>query len=480
MPERSDTRAQLFLLPPSLDDYVGPDDPVRYVAAFVEQLSDQDWRDLGVEPAQAFGAPRYAPGVLLRVWLSGFVLGIRSARGLERGCRQRFDLCWAAAGQQPDHNTLWRFYQRSRGQMRQLLHRTIRTAVAIGLIDLAVQAVDGTKVLADANPDAGMSAEQLVLLAEQVEQAIADLEAQNQGDGPPPPELPPELQDARVLRDRIAAVQQRQAAVDADEPAPTLNRTDPQARTMKTRQGLRLAYNAQLVVTPTVAAVGGGAGRIVLAAAVTVQANDVGLLAPMAQAARVAGQPIPMTLADAGYSSGASLLAADAAGVPVIAPVQRQRQQHEPYAKERFHYDPDADVYRCPEEQVLTRRGRTRVGGVPAVRYRADAQVCAACPVRPLCTRSPDGRQLKITDHDARLRQQQAVMATETARRASAQRKGLIEPVFGILKDRMGARRTLLRGRGKVEAEWVLTATAFNLRTLARAAALGTPLARAA
>jgi hypothetical protein len=56
----------------------------------------------------------------------------------------------------------------------------------------------------------------------------------------------------------------------------------------------------------------------------------------------------------------------------------------------------------------------------------------------------------------------------------------LIEPVFGILKDRMGARRTLLRGRGKVEAEWVLTATAFNLRTLARAAAMGTPLARAA
>lgn len=59
-------------------------------------------------------------------------------------------------------------------------------------------------------------------------------------------------------------------------------------------------------------------------------------------------------------------------------------------------------------------------------------------------------------------------------------RRGLIEPVFGIGKEGMGARRTQLRGRANVEAQWVLTAIAFNLRTLARAATDGRPVRLAA
>ena len=59
-------------------------------------------------------------------------------------------------------------------------------------------------------------------------------------------------------------------------------------------------------------------------------------------------------------------------------------------------------------------------------------------------------------------------MATEEARALYAQRKVLPEPVFGILKEQLGARRFLLRGLADVRAEFVLLATAFNLRTLWR------------
>ena len=236
MPQRPDTDAQLFLLPPSLDELVADDHPVRYVARFVETLTEQEWAALGVNPAgHALGAPRYAPALLLRLWLSGFVLGIRSARGLERGCRERFDLYWAAHGQHPDHNTLWRFYAQHRQQMRQLLQATITTAVTIGLVDLAVQAVDGTKVLANANPDARLSPEQLQALADATEVAIADLEAQNRGDEPPPPTLPMQLRDAETLRQRIAAAR----AAEQAPPAPVVNGTDPEARWMRTRQGVQ-------------------------------------------------------------------------------------------------------------------------------------------------------------------------------------------------------------------------------------------------
>ena len=99
MPQRPDSRAQLFLLPPSLDELIDAAHPIRYVAGFVEALTEEDWAALGVsQESQPLGAPRYAPEMLLRLWLGGFLLGIRSARGVERGCHERFDLYWAAGG----------------------------------------------------------------------------------------------------------------------------------------------------------------------------------------------------------------------------------------------------------------------------------------------------------------------------------------------------------------------------------------------
>lgn len=471
MPQRPETRDQLFLLPPSLDELVGPAHPVRYVAEFVESLTATDWATMKIDLiSQRLGAPCYSPKLLLGVWLSGFVLGMRSSRALERGCQERFDLYWIAGGQHPDHNTLWRFYADHRNQMRQLLRATIRTAVDIGLIELAIQAVDGTKVLANANPDAGLNRAELAVLATQTERAITELETANQNDAPSRADLPVELQDARVLHQRIAAV--RTIELTDDQPT-SINRTDPEAARMKTRQGIGPAYNAQVVVTPTDPVVGQGAGRIILAAEVTTQSNDVGLLRPMIETAQLADYPVPTTLADAGYSSQDSLLAAQDAGFTVVAPLQRHTQQHAPWAKEQFVFDATTDTYHCPHGQTLKQRGRGRTNGKPVIRYQADGLVCQSCPAFGPCTRSPHGRQIKIREHETRIRQHAQWMQTEPIKALNRQRKGLIEPVFGILKEQINARRTLLRGRAKVEAEWVLTATAYNLRTLARAIAGG-------
>jgi transposase len=455
----------------SLDELVPAGHPVRYVAAFVADLGPEDWRALGVAPAKERGAPRTAPTLLVRLWLSGFVLGIRSARGLEQGCRERFDLYWACGGQPPDHNTLWRFYQQHRRSMRQLLRATIQTAVELGLVELAVQAVDGSKLIAHANPAKTLSAEQLAELAAATEQAIADLEAQNVGEDPDPPDLPTELHDARVLQQRV---QQARARGETDRPPP-VNRTDPEARFMKTRTGLQLAYNAQLVGAATDPVLGGGPGRIILAATVTTQANDEQLLAPLGQqSAAVTGQPPAATVlvADAGYGSRTSRHTALEAGFRVVAPVLTGTPATTPYAPAQFAFDPATDTFTCPQGMVLRRAERGPNGhGHPGQRYRGDPATCRACPAFGECTTSTrDGRTLWIGQAPTTEHAYAAWMATPEAKTLSARRRGLIEPVFGIVKEQLGARRTRLRGRANVEAEWVLTATAFNLRTLARAA----------
>jgi len=105
--------------------------------------------------------------------------GIRSSRKLEAACRDQISFLWLTGWQQPDHNTLWRFYQAHRSAMRSLLKHTMRTAIEVGLVNLAVQALDGTKIAANAAGDQSYDMANLERLLAKMEAAIGDLEAQN-------------------------------------------------------------------------------------------------------------------------------------------------------------------------------------------------------------------------------------------------------------------------------------------------------------
>ena len=154
MPLRDMDREQMWLLPPTLDELLPLDHPARFVAEFVDALDRDAWAELGVDiGGEVLGAPAYHPRALLSVWLYGFMTGVRSCRKLEAACRDQIPYLWLTGWQPPDHNTLWRFYKAHRQAMRKLFERTVRTAVAMELVDLAVQAVDGTKVASNASSE---------------------------------------------------------------------------------------------------------------------------------------------------------------------------------------------------------------------------------------------------------------------------------------------------------------------------------------
>ena len=103
------------------------------------------------------------------MWLYGFMTNVRSCRKLEAACRDQIPYLWLTGWQHPDHNTLWRFYQGHRQGMRELFKRTVRTAVSLELVDLAMQAVDGTKMAANAAARWTYTGEQLHQLLARVE-----------------------------------------------------------------------------------------------------------------------------------------------------------------------------------------------------------------------------------------------------------------------------------------------------------------------
>ena len=312
MPLRDMDREQMWLLPPSLDELLPQDHPARFVAEFVDALNKEDWSELGVDiDGDSMGAPAYHPRALLSVWLYGFMTGVRSCRKLEAACRDQIPYLWLTGWQHPDHNTLWRFYKAHREAMRKLFKRTVRMAVAMELVDLVVQAVDGTKVASNASVNRSYDARGLRgRLLERLERAIADLEAQNEaGEEAAIASLPEKLADKKVLREQV-----RQAMADlaSQKRHSRINLTDPEARVMKGRHGGIVAgYNAQAMVSATKTEEG-TSGMLVTAADMVDEVNDNALLVPMMeQAEETTGTKSQMTLADSGYFAASHLAECD-------------------------------------------------------------------------------------------------------------------------------------------------------------------------
>ena len=259
MPWREWDREQVWLMPPSLDEVLADDHPARLVAAFVDSLTAAEWAELGVDlGGQALGAPAYHPRALLGIWLYGFMTGVRSARRLETAGREQLALQWLSGYQQPDHNTLWRFYREHRNQLRGLLRHTVQIAARLGLVDWALQAVDGTKVAGSASSSRTYDARQLERLLARTERAIADLEAQNEaGDEPAAPRLPADLAEAQRLRAEVLAARQALAAGERRH----VNLTDPDARLLRAAGGYLTGYNAQAMAV-TVRYDAGAAGPL--------------------------------------------------------------------------------------------------------------------------------------------------------------------------------------------------------------------------
>ncbi len=305
-------------------------------------------------------------------------------------------------------------------------------------------------------------------LLDRTEAAIAELEAQNETDDTPsPPRLPDELQHFQVLRDKVRASLDQLAETKQKQ----VNLTDGDAHLMKGRQGIMPAYNAQAVASPLTA----GAGMLITAADVVDSATDYGQLVPMLeQAEELTGQRVDLTLADGGYHTAANLVAGEQRGQRFVMTERYPKAAQGPYFKDQFRYDASTDSYLCPQGQTLPFSGIRRKNGQmlgPFRVYRASRTVCRVCPAYGVCTKDRHaGRILWIGPADALLREHREWMTTETAKYLYSRRKGLIEPVFGILKEQLGARRFLLRGLDRVQAEFSLLATAFNLRMLWRAA----------
>jgi transposase len=432
---------QPFLLPPSLDELVPQNAPVRMLREVVSRL------DLGeVEEGYSHvGNRRYAPRMLLTVHLLGFMEGVRSSRRLEQALLTDVRFMLVSGMSHPDYRTIARFRRDNAEHIKGLFVQTVELCQEAGLVLMEHVSVDGTKIEADVALRETYSAERLAkaraALAERIERLLKEadeidsLEDSELGDRRRD-ELPEELKDAARRKKRLDEAEAKlRETGHRSVPA-----TDTDARVMKTRSGNRPSYNGQVTADSY--------RLVIVAADMTNDCTDNAQFEPMLEQAteNTGAQPKEAT-ADCGYHNKETLEYIARTGLNAFIPYGGRESK----SAEEYTYEAEKDTYTSKDGVVLTFRRVRKSAGLTHRVYRSSRS--KAHKSRELCVRADDDLQKKM----------KAKMATAEAKAIYKWRQQVVEPVFGRLKTRFNLRRFLLRGLAGARAEFLLACMAYNL-----------------
>lgn len=454
---KGEAPGQSSLFPPSLDELVPDDHPVRVIEAFVGAL---DLGELGFERAEAsvMGRPAYDPGDLLKLYLYGYLNRVRSSRRLERECRRNVEVMWLLGKLAPDFKTIAEFRRRNSQAFVQVCRAFVRFCAKAGLLGGELVAIDGSKFQAASSKRGVVTRRALAEESRRLEARIAQyLKSLDEGDR--------EDREEPIDRQAVAAAldELRARKADTDTAAKLLDELcenqhvtgEPEARLMRTAHGQAVAYNVQSAVDAK--------HGLIVHHEVTNAGTDNAQLEPMAKATQevLGGGPLSV-VADAGYSNATQFEACEAAAITPFVPLNRAPLHADGahYGTERFKYDETSDTYRCPAGKVLVLKqlNQTQMRRV----YAARADDCAVCALKDRCT-GAKRRYIQRHWHEAAFERMQQRLAAHP--QMMGLRRSLAEHPFGQLKRWiLGDGPLLLRGMQGARTEMALAVLARNLR----------------
>lgn len=439
---------QVHLLPRSLEEWVGKDHPARFVREYVDAL---DLGALGFKMRRSeAGRPNYAADLLLKVWVYGYLTRTRSTRRLEAACRETMGLIWLTGDNAPDHNSLWRFWRDNREALRGIFRTTVKVAQESGLIGLTLHALDGTKIAARVSRRGSWHEDDLKEALAEFERGMEESEVLEKHAY----KLPEEMREAGNLKERIEGA----LKVLREEGQQHYQPREGDARMMKTREGKKFGYNAQVVSD--------GDSGLIVAQDVSQSASDsVELVGMIGKVEENLGSAAGQTVADGGYNDGEQLAKAEGAGYGVIVGAgPNEVKEKGLYHKRDFRYDRERGVCVCPlGEELLYERTRGARRNMPELRvYRCRKKDCAA---RRECSEDGRGRSIEVGPYDGAVCRQRA--KREGAGKGLLKRRGeIVERVFGWIKEGMGFRRWSVHGLYGVKVQWSLMCATVNMRKL--------------
>jgi transposase len=484
------------MLPISLQEQLVPGTLEHTISELVEKHLDLSIFDARYNNDET-GASAIHPKILLKVILLAYARGMISSRQIERACQENILFIALSYGYPPDHSTIASFISSMQNEIQTLFCNVLLVCEELGLLDGTHFSLDGVKLSANVSKEWSGTFEELKhkrdKLQEKLQRVIAEHAQADQQ-----PEVVVERQKKRERRFQVQVERLNQFL---EEEKPKLgsegkeiqsNAVDNESVKMPSSHGVVQGYNAQALVDSK---------HQVILAAEAFASQDHENLKPMVEGAKKNVVAIgkdetyfqcKQLTADSNYHSFNSLTVCKEENIDAYIPDIQFRKRDPRFAdQERFQegvhgrqqpdakpnpftiadfsFDPDKQVYRCPQGKELTCHARNQTNRYRTYDiYHARPEDCAACPVKARCLSTPTSsrRYLSIPvdmQPPNLIDQMKAKIDSEVGKRIYARRLGIVEPVFANICVQKRMHRFTLRTKLKVDVQWRLFALVHNI-----------------
>jgi transposase len=446
------------------------------------------------------GCRAYDPKILLKVILFAYARGIISSRKIEQACRENITFMALACGQAPDHSTIATFVASLKEEIAALFRDILLVCAEQDLLGGTHFALDGVKLPSNAAKEWSGTFADLRRKKEKLEEKLQRVLAQHEradkeeGEATAPAQGTEQQRRQEQLKRLEHQAARIEAFLAANEPKRgkqgrelQRNVTDNESAKMFTAHGVLQGYNSQALVDAK--------HQVIVHAEAFGNGQDYGHVRPMLEGAKATVQTLGLPedyfagkifSADSNYHSEENLQSCAQAQLDAYIPDPYFRHRdprfatqarHHPPTEEKFTvadftYDREHECYRCPGGKVLKLKARRhQIGNNLFRRYEADEAECRRCPLRERCLQTPEARRnhLAILIGKAKATLSQAMIAkidTPEARAIYGQRLAIVEPVFGNLRAQKRLDHFTLRGKVKVNIQWMLYCIVHNMEKL--------------
>ena len=492
---------QLSLIPPSYDDLVPKNHPVRIVNTIVDHLDISALE----KSYKGGGTSSYHPRMLLKVVIYSYLRNIYSSRKIEQALQENVHFMWLSGQSKPDHNTINDFRgKRLKGKFKNIFNQVVQLLAEQGVLSLKELYVDGTKIEANANRYTFVWGKSIKTSKERIRKQLKELwsyvekvyaEEQMLPNQPNFEEIDPEKVAQTIdtinqaLKDKEVDKKVKQKLNYAKKNWPknlqkyneqeailgkrnSYSKTDPDATFMRMKDdhmqngqlkpgyNLQASTNNQFITSYTLA---------------QTTADTTTLKDHLNDHIESYGQTPETLTADAGYGSEENYTDLEEKNITAFVKYnyfhkeQRDKKHREnPFHPDNLFYNPETDTYYCPMGQAMnkinTYESQTKNGFTQEI-HRYQAQSCHGCPLRGSCHKAKGNRIIERNHNLIRLKDKaKNLLLSEEGVAHRKRRCWDVEAVFGNIKQNMGFKRFMLRGMEKVTTEIGLIAMAHNLK----------------
>jgi len=445
------------------------------------------------------GRRAYDPKVLLKVVLFGYSRGLISSRRIEQACRENVVFMALSCGQQPDHSTIAAFVSSMKDEILFLFRDVLLVCEQEGLLGGTSFALDGCKLSSNASRKWSGTISQISKKKERIEKRVKqlldqqlDTDQRDEGEDDRPSSILKREKQIERLQNKAERIEQwlKETGPKIGKQGREIksNVTDNESATLVGVHGTIQGYNSQALVDSK---------KQVIIHGEAFGEDDSGLLAPMLGGAKSnieaagCGEDYfegKTFTADSNYHSTENLKKCDEEKLDAYIPDNRYRSRDPKFQDNRrkrykrvdrfrledFDCNEDTDEYRCPNGKMLTLHVKQTVkDGVVYRMYAANKADCKGCELKVKCLRRKKAKRKIISVPIGSVpgnltKAMQEKIDSEQGKKTYSQRIAIVEPVFANIRTHKQMNRLTVRGKNKVNIQWLLYCMIHNIGKILR------------